>query len=185
MPWFDSLRRHGRTRQVQHGDGSAMAQSTRQKPAYGPATVVCRHSQARRGTGGTTFRAQFARSTSDRRWRGRACRRQRCTEAASQIKRAAQQAEGGDTGRLRIGFSGSVTVRLLPLLVRAFGQRYPGVHLDLSEGTDLELLTQVETGELDLGMVRLPTTRPSELRFQQVEQDHFCLALPKGHLSPM
>lgn len=105
----------------------------------------------------------------------------RCIEAANQIKTAAQQAEAGDTGRLRIGFSGSVTVRLLPLLVQSFSQRYPGVHLDLSEGTNLELLTRVEAGELDLGLVRLPTSRPSELRFQQVEEDHFCLALPKGH----
>lgn len=105
----------------------------------------------------------------------------RCIDAANQIKAAAQQAEAGDTGRLRIGFSGSVTVRLLPILVQSFSQRYPGVHLDLSEGTNLELLTRVEAGELDLGLVRLPTSRPSELRFQQVEEDHFCLAMPKGH----
>lgn len=105
----------------------------------------------------------------------------RCLEAAAQVKTVAQLAEVGDSGRLRIGFSGSVTVRLLPRLLQAFSQHCPAVHLDLSEGTNLELLTRVEAGELDLGLVRLPTSRPPELRFQQVETDHFCLALPKGH----
>lgn len=105
----------------------------------------------------------------------------KCLENASQIKTVAQQAESGDTGRLRIGFSGSVTVRLLPRLVKTFSQRYPAVNLDLREGTNFELLTQVEAGELDLGLVRLPTSRPSELRFHQVEDDHFYLALPRRH----
>ncbi|HSU20808.1 MAG TPA: LysR family transcriptional regulator [Variovorax sp.] len=105
----------------------------------------------------------------------------RSLDAASQIAAAALQAEAGDAGRLRIGFSGSVTVRLLPRLVQAFSQRCPAVHLSLSEGTNLELLSRVAAGALDLGLVRLPTSRPPELRFQQVEEDHFCLALPKGH----
>lgn len=105
----------------------------------------------------------------------------RCLDAASQIKSSAQHAEAGDTGQLRIGFSGSVTVRLLPRLVQAFGQRYPAVQLDLSEGTNLELLTRVASGELDVGFVRLPTSRPSELRFKKVEEDRLCLAMPKGH----
>lgn len=105
----------------------------------------------------------------------------RSLEAASQMQSAALQADAGDAGRLRIGFSGSVTVRLLPRLVQAFSQRCPAVHLSLSEGTNLELLSRVEAGELDLGLVRLPTSRPPDLRFQQVEEDRFCLALPKGH----
>lgn len=105
----------------------------------------------------------------------------RCLDAAAQIRPAAQHAQAGDTGQLRIGFSGSVTVRLLPLLIQAFSQRYPAVHLSLSEGTNLELLTRVQGGELDLGLVRLPASRPSELRFHPVQQDRFCLAMPKGH----
>jgi DNA-binding transcriptional LysR family regulator len=105
----------------------------------------------------------------------------RCLDAALLIKASAQQAEAGETGHLRIGFSGSVTLRLLPRLVQAFGQRYPAVQLDLREGTNLELLTRVASGELDLGFVRLPASRPSELRFKKVEEDRLCLALPKGH----
>ena len=105
-----------------------------------------------------------------------------CLDLASEIKVAAHQAEAGEAGLLRIGFSGSVTVRILPELVLAFGRRYPAVRLELREGTNMELLTLVETRALDLGFVRLPTSRPPDLRFQLVEEDVFCLALPRGHV---
>src|SRR3954469_8250206 len=68
---------------------------------------------------------------------------QRCLAAAADIPTAARLAAGGEAGSLRIGFSGSVTVRLLPRLLQAFSRRYPAVKLELREGTNLELLTQV------------------------------------------
>lgn len=104
-----------------------------------------------------------------------------CLAMAEQIPTVAQQAEAGEAGLLRVGFSGSVTVRLLPRLVQAFSRRHPAVRLELGEGTNMELLSRVESGALDLGFVRIPTSRPSDLRFVPVEQDTFCLALPRGH----
>jgi DNA-binding transcriptional LysR family regulator len=103
---------------------------------------------------------------------------QRCLDAAAQIKAETQLAVEGASGTLRIGFSGSVTVRILPRLVQAFRKRYPAVRLELREGTNMELLTLVEANILDLGFVRLPTSRPPDLRFHPIEEDHFCLALP-------
>lgn len=106
---------------------------------------------------------------------------QRCLDAAAQVKVAALSAAAGESGKLRIGFSGSVTVRILPRLVQTFSRRHPAVRLELREGTNMELLTMVESGLLDLGFVRLPTSRPPDLRFQPVQQDVFCLALPPEH----
>jgi len=105
----------------------------------------------------------------------------RCLAAAEQLQPTAQAAEAGNTGQLRIGFGGSMTVRLVPRLVRRFRERFPGVRLDLSEGTNQELLARVEAGTLDIGMVRTPTTRAPDQHFQSVEEDRFCLALPRGH----
>src|SRR5437868_9064872 len=105
----------------------------------------------------------------------------KCLDASLEIRPAALHAEAGDTGRLRIGFSGSVTVRLLPRLVQEFSRRLPAVHLDLSEGTNQELLSRVEAGALDVALVRIPTSRSADLRFEEVESDRFCLALPRGH----
>ncbi|WP_239143155.1 LysR substrate-binding domain-containing protein [Variovorax sp. WS11] len=86
----------------------------------------------------------------------------------------------GESGTLRIGFSGSVTVRL-PRLVQAFSRRHPAVRLELREGTNMELLALVEARTLDLGFVRVPTSRPPDLHFQPIEEDCFCLALPPDH----
>jgi DNA-binding transcriptional LysR family regulator len=72
-------------------------------------------------------------------------------------------------------------VRLLPTLVQAFSPQYPKVRLELREGTNLELLSMVEAGTLDLGFVRIPVSRPPDLRFQLVEEDQLCLALRRGH----
>lgn len=104
-----------------------------------------------------------------------------CLESAHGIKEAARLATAGETGTLHIGVSGSVTVRLLPLLVQAFSAQYPKVRLELREGTNLELLTMVEAGTLDLGFVRIPVSRPPDLQFQVVEKDRLCFALPRGH----
>lgn len=101
--------------------------------------------------------------------------------AAVRIKESAMSAASGETGLLRIGFSGSVTVRLLPQVVQAFSHRFPAVRLELEEGTNLELLTKVESGSLDAGLVRVPARRPPALSFQLMEKDIFCLALPKDH----
>ena len=105
----------------------------------------------------------------------------RCLDCAQGIKEAARQATAGESGTLHIGVGGSVTVRLLPALVRAFSPLYPRVRLELREGTNLELLSMVEAGTLDLGFVRVPVNRPADLQLQLVEEDHFCLALPRGH----
>lgn len=106
---------------------------------------------------------------------------QRCLDSAQGIKDAARLAVAGASGTLHIGASGSVTVRLLPAIVRAFNPRYPNVRLEVREGTNLELLSMVEAGVLDIGFVRVPVTRPPGLNLELIEEDRFCLALPPDH----
>ncbi|XAH25511.1 LysR family transcriptional regulator [Xylophilus sp. GW821-FHT01B05] len=105
----------------------------------------------------------------------------RCLDAAADVATNARSAVAGEVGTLHIGFSGSVTLRLLPRLVRAVSQRYPNVRLELREGTNQELLALVEARTLDLGFVRVPTSRPPDVLFHPIEQDAFCVALPPGH----
>jgi DNA-binding transcriptional LysR family regulator len=105
----------------------------------------------------------------------------RCLDSAQDIKDAARLATAGEAGQLHIGVSGSVTVRLLPSLIQTYSPKYPKVRLELREGTNLELLSMVEAGTLDLGFVRVPVNRPPDLQFQVIEEDCLCLALPRGH----
>lgn len=65
----------------------------------------------------------------------------------------------GESGLLRVGSYQSVGVRILPRLLREFGEAWPRVRVELVEAADdLELLGLVERGELDLTFVVYPLT---------------------------
>lgn len=105
----------------------------------------------------------------------------KCLRDADDVLSAARAAAKGEAGRLRIGFIGSVTFGLMPRLIRAFSARYPNVKLELHEATNAEAVSAVEGGTLDIGFVRVPTQRPPVVKFQQIERDVFCIALPATH----
>lgn len=106
---------------------------------------------------------------------------QKCLRHADELASAARAAAHGEAGRLRIGFVGSVTFGLMPRFVRAFSERYPNVKLELREVTNAEAVSAVDGGALDVAFVRVPTMRPPTVKFQHIEGDVFCVALPAGH----
>lgn len=105
----------------------------------------------------------------------------KCLRDADEVASAARAAAQGEAGRLRIGFIGSVTFGLMPRLIRTFSARYPNVKLELHESTNAEAVSAVESGTLDIGFVRVPTARPAAVKFQLIERDVFCIALPARH----
>ena len=105
----------------------------------------------------------------------------KCLRNAEELASAARAAANGESGHLRIGFVGSVTFGLMPRFVRAFGERYPKVKLELGEVTNAEAVSAVDGGTLDIAFVRVPTMRPPAVKFQHIESDVFCIALPAGH----
>ncbi len=62
----------------------------------------------------------------------------------------------GEHGTLRIGVYSSVGSKLLPAIVQRFGERWPGIAVELSEAPDQGLLDLVELGRLDLTFGSLP-----------------------------
>jgi DNA-binding transcriptional LysR family regulator len=105
----------------------------------------------------------------------------RCLRDADGVASAALAAASGQAGRLRLGFIGSVTFGLLPKLVRSFHEQYPNVKLELQETTNQAMLSAVDEEALDLGFVRLPTSRPPGVSLQSVQRDVFVVALPANH----
>ncbi|MDM0108782.1 LysR family transcriptional regulator [Variovorax sp. J22R24] len=105
----------------------------------------------------------------------------RCLNDAHALREVALAAAGGERGILRVGFVGSATYALLPTLLPTFRARFPHVELILRESANQELLAMVQSGELDLGLVRYPTGAQSGLRFEVVESDVFCAVLPARH----
>src|SRR5687768_5388451 len=62
----------------------------------------------------------------------------------------------GEVGRIRIGSVASATFEVLPRLLRAYRARFPDVQLVLREMTTPGQIEAIRTGEIDVGIVRLP-----------------------------
>jgi len=88
--------------------------------------------------------------------------------------------EAGDAGRLRVGTFQSVGVRVIPTLLRRFGQEHPQVEVVLQESAhEDELLELVERGELDLTFITLPVER-GPLEHVELLRDPYVLVVPAG-----
>lgn len=105
----------------------------------------------------------------------------KCLADAEEVLLAARTAADGKRGELSIGFTGSATFGLVPLTIRDFRHGFPGIRLRLQEMTNAELLSKVQAGQLDVGFVRIPASRPPEVQFEVLEKDVFCVALPPDH----
>jgi len=100
---------------------------------------------------------------------------------AEAVRRAVWQGVKGEVGRLALGFVGSATFDLLPRLIASFRARYPRIELVLEEGTSVNICERIETGALDIGLVRLPVLGHVNLDTHVVELDDMVVALPGSH----
>jgi DNA-binding transcriptional LysR family regulator len=105
--------------------------------------------------------------------RGMLAYRERAVEAA-------RRAAGGRAGRLDVGFVGPATYSVLPSVVRTFRGRYPDVVINLHEHTTAEQLDMLATGELGVGIVRMPTD-DDRFTFERILTEPISVALPEGH----
>ncbi|MEU9074188.1 LysR substrate-binding domain-containing protein [Kitasatospora sp. NPDC048538] len=95
---------------------------------------------------------------------------------------AAARAVGtGEAGRLRIGFSASLALTVLPGLLHTFRQRFPAVELDIREMTTAPQLAALREGAVDVGLLREPPAAEPGLDFRTVLSEPFVAVLPKAH----
>jgi molybdate transport repressor ModE-like protein len=64
--------------------------------------------------------------------------------------------QAGEAGTLRVGTFQSVGARLLPEIMRRFGEQWPAIDVVLEEFDDAVVGSAVERGEVDVGFVLLP-----------------------------
>ncbi|MFJ5958893.1 LysR family transcriptional regulator [Paenarthrobacter sp. NPDC092416] len=94
---------------------------------------------------------------------------------------AAQSLTAGEFGRVRLGFAGASSSKILPPLAQEVRRRYPGIDFVLQGQTyAYAALDQVVNGQLDLGFVRLPINHP-DVDFRIVEHERLICALPSSH----
>lgn len=97
-------------------------------------------------------------------------------QAASVVNRVGQ----GEVGRLSVGFVPSAANRLMPPLLRTFGESFPSVELQLRETDPDRLLSRLADGRVDVGFLYLPFSEPS-LESQRVSNETFVAAIPDKH----
>lgn len=82
-------------------------------------------------------------------------------------------------GELRVGAIASVQTGLLPEALPAFRRAAPRVELKLVPGVSLNLLSQVDAGELDLALlIKPPFELPKELQQISLAREPFVLITP-------
>jgi DNA-binding transcriptional LysR family regulator len=101
-----------------------------------------------------------------------------CQRAVESCQRAAR----GETGRLRIGFIGSLSYELLPNLMQTFHRHYADVELELVEAGPTEQRELLFRQRIDCGFIGLlPDTHEETLDLTLVAQERLMIALPKDH----
>jgi DNA-binding transcriptional LysR family regulator len=97
-------------------------------------------------------------------------------QTASVVHRVGQ----GEVGRLTVGFVPSAANWVLPPVLRAFGERFPGVDLLLREVDPDRLLRGLSDRRVEVGFLYLPFEEDS-LDSRSVSRETFVAALPDTH----
>jgi DNA-binding transcriptional LysR family regulator len=97
-------------------------------------------------------------------------------EAAAVAKRTAS----GQAGSLKLGFTAASAHSFLPALINACRTRLPGVELFLRELVTREQLEALETGQMDVGLVR-PPVADADFDSMRVQCEQLVAALPRSH----
>jgi DNA-binding transcriptional LysR family regulator len=84
---------------------------------------------------------------------------------ASAVKEQAQLLRDGNTGVLNIAGSPQHIESVLSQFLHRYAERYPQVHVKISEGTGSEILTLLERGEIHLGQNLLHAVRLDERHY--------------------
>jgi DNA-binding transcriptional LysR family regulator len=85
------------------------------------------------------------------------------------------------TGSLRIGTSHHIGLHRLPPVLRNYTKQFPDVELDLHFMDSEQVCRLVEKGELELGIVTLPSQQTKSIKTTQVWDDPLSVVVAKTH----
>ncbi|CAG1016350.1 Hca operon transcriptional activator HcaR [Burkholderiaceae bacterium] len=101
--------------------------------------------------------------------------------AADTMRRRAREAAQGLMGSLSIGFISLPAYSFLPPTLRNFTENYQRVKVTLQEGTTDQILHDVESGGLDIGLVFRTPDLPAAFNSRLVHAEPLVLAMPENH----
>ena len=102
--------------------------------------------------------------------------------------RALALQSGDVSGRVRLGTGATACIYLLPPILRAVKERYPGIEIAVRTGNSGEILTALSDNELDIAVVTLPAVGRS-FEVKVLLEDEMVAAfatddVPAGPLDP-
>ncbi|MHB8289864.1 MAG: LysR family transcriptional regulator [Acidimicrobiales bacterium] len=97
-------------------------------------------------------------------------------EAVERVRELA----GLRTGRLRIGATPSLARALLPEALVRFHREHPGISIELTEGASSDLASELETGTLELALLKLPV-KSKTLATRPLAEEELVCAVAHDH----
>lgn len=94
------------------------------------------------------------------------------------INQVVAEAKGIKSGILRIGAFSSFVANMIPDIFQVFRSRYPGIELQLFEGSYAEVNSWIRTRTVDLGFLTVPS---DGLDFIRLISDPYVAVLPVNH----
>src|SRR6478672_701836 len=101
--------------------------------------------------------------------------------AAEDLSATARRLSDGEQGRLRIGFTPSAPHHVLPALMQTFRRQHPDISCMLAEASSEDQIRQILEGDLDVGILRPPATRPATLVCTTFLEEPYVAVLPGHH----
>lgn len=92
----------------------------------------------------------------------------------------AKRTHHGEVGKLTVGFVGSATYDILPVVLREFRSLYPNVQVHLIELPTPKQIEALREDEIDVGVLR-PPVHDEEIHTEIVSSVPCVLAVPKKH----
>jgi DNA-binding transcriptional LysR family regulator len=103
-------------------------------------------------------------------------------QSAETAVKKARAAAGGITGEINVGYAPSLTVQILPPVLRAFQERFPQVRVALHDLSSEEMLAQLGSKKLQVALtVQPPAKMLRGLVFLELARYAICVAAAPNH----
>lgn len=87
---------------------------------------------------------------------------------------------GGQSGSLRVGFTGLAMATVLPAVLREFQRQRPGVRVELNESPTAAQIDALRSGDIACGFLH-PDSLPEGFQFRQLLEERNGVVLPVDH----
>jgi DNA-binding transcriptional LysR family regulator len=101
---------------------------------------------------------------------------------ATRAIRLAQRAARGESGSLRLGYTGSAAYnRSIPSAIRAFRRAYPDVDLSLHEANTVQLIEAIQSEGIDVAFLRTWADLSGDLQLRRISEEPTLVVVPTRH----